>query len=72
MFDKSAIEALKADTAPTAAMEAINDALDMGRGIIALHEKVTLQDLEKYLPAPRHQRGAMRTSNLESARASPV
>lgn len=66
MFDKEAIEAINEGTGIYQASNAVADAFESERLVVALPEKFKTHDLEQYLPKRRRARGVMTTDNLAS------
>lgn len=65
MFDKDAIEAINEGTGIYQASQALAAAFK-DKAVVALPDKFTEHDLERYLPNRRRARGVMTTDNLAS------
>lgn len=65
MFDKEAIQALQEGAAIEQASNAVTSAFNH-EGVMALPDKITLRDLEGYMPYRRRARGVMITSDMDS------
>lgn len=64
MFDKEAIEAINEGTGIYQASNAVSDAFESDRLVVALPEKFKTHDLEQYLPKRRRARGTMTTESV--------